>query len=106
MSLERQSWAVRLFFAVGILIRGVRCDNELIANLEFSIGELARGPDSETGRVTEPVLVLLGNIANVVELFGRVVDMDIRLLAVDRALELIATVFHSPQTTTISWRLL
>lgn len=67
----------------GLLIAGVvaeaavGCLHKPVSNLEGLVGEVARLPDSEAGRISVPVVIRLGNVTHVVDLFTRVVVMDI-----------------------------
>lgn len=66
---------------------------EPIANFESLVGKVARLPDGEAGRVAVPLVIRLGDVAHVMDLFTGVIVVDI--LAV--ALKVIATVLNTPK---------
>lgn len=68
---------------------GVGFEDELVADREFAVGDGVRYCDSVAGRVTIPVFVLLGRVAKVVDLVGRVVSVNVNGHAVDGAMDLV-----------------
>jgi hypothetical protein len=86
-----------LLFAGIVVESSVRCLDEEIADVEFLVGEVRWLPHSEARWVAIPVVVRLGDITHVVDLLAWVVLVNILGLAVDSALEVIATVLYTPE---------
>lgn len=75
----------------------------MVTNLEFGIGEGTWFPYCETCGISEPLGVLLGDIANVVEFFSGIVLVDIELgSAIGFSLEVITTILNAPKPTKTS----
>ena len=76
---------------------GVGRRNEEVADLEGLVGEVRGLPDGEAGWVAVPVVVGLGDVADVVDLLAWVVVVDVFSLAVHCALEVVAAFFDTPE---------
>jgi hypothetical protein len=82
----------------GIVVEGaVRGLHEEVADIEFLVGEVRGLPHAEAGWVAVPVVVWLGDVAHVVDLLSWVVLVDVLGLAIDSALEIVATVLYTPE---------
>lgn len=91
MSLESQrGWRGKALASV-VFEGRVWADDEVLSDLQAC--EVACLPDCKAGWVSEPLLVGLGNVADEVELLGRIVLMDIFSAAV----EVITAVLNSPE---------
>lgn len=102
VGLEDGGWEGGFVFAVGVGEGGVRGDDEEVADLEFGVGEVAGLPDIEAGGVAHPFVVVGSYVADVVELFGRVVLMDVEFgFALGCAGEVVAAVFDAPEPVRI-----
>jgi hypothetical protein len=93
----------------GVIIEGsVGRGDEEVADLEGFVGEVGGLPDREARRVAVPVVVGLGDVANVVDLFSGVVLVDVFGLAIDGALEVVTAIFNTPEPVeelgTAIWR--
>ena len=81
---------------------GVGRRNEEVADLEGLVGEVRGLPDGEAGWVAVPVVVGLGDVADVVDLLAWVIVVDVFGLAVHCALEVVAAVFDTPEPDRLS----
>jgi hypothetical protein len=80
-----------------IIVEGtVGCWGEKVADLEGLVGEVGWLPDGEAGWVAIPVIVGLGDVADVVNLLAWVVLVDVFGLAIDGTLEVITAVLYTP----------
>lgn len=69
----------------------------MVTDLECLVCEVAGFPDCEAGWVSVPVVVGLCDVSKIVEFFSGVVLVDVLCLSVDCSLEVIATVFNTPE---------
>jgi hypothetical protein len=91
------------FLRAGIVVESaVWCLHEEVADVEFLVAKVRWLPHGEAGRVAIPVVVWLGDVAHVVDLLSRVVLVNIFGLAVDSALEVVATVLYTPEPMIMS----
>jgi hypothetical protein len=74
--------------------------DEEVTNLEGLVGEVGGLPDSEAGRVAVPVVVWLGDVADVVDFLTWIVLVDVLCLAVYSALKIVAAVLDTPEPVT------
>jgi hypothetical protein len=82
----------------GIVVEGaVGSWGEEVADFKGLVGEVGWLPDGEARWVAVPVIIGLGDIANVVNLLARVVLMDVLGLTVDSALEVVTTILYTPE---------
>jgi hypothetical protein len=98
----------------GLLVAGVVVESgvgggdEEVTDLEGLVGEVGGLPDGEAGWVAVPVVVGLGDVADVVDLFAGIVLVDVFGLAVDGALEVVTAVFYTPEPAEeldiVTWR--
>jgi hypothetical protein len=94
---ERKLRSGSLLCAGIVVESAVWCLHEEVADVEFLVAKVRWLPHGEAGWIAIPVVVWLGDVAHVVDLLSRVVLVDILGLAVDSALEVVATVLYTPE---------
>jgi hypothetical protein len=72
--------------------------HEPVSDGELLVGEVAGLPDGEARRVSVPLVVGLGDVADEVQFLTRVVLMDVFAVA----LEVVAAVLNAPEPVTVS----
>lgn len=89
MCLQGQFRRYALGIACFVREGGIRCEDELITDREFVIGDDVGSPDRVAGRIPIPPGVLFGWITNVVDLVGWVISMDVNTYTTNRSFKLI-----------------
>lgn len=102
MGLENERRANSLRFAGCVVERAVWGEHEGIPDLECRVCEVAGLPYRPACRISEPLVVWLGHIADVVEFFGRVVDMHVSGYSVDCTCDVVSAILDSPKPAILS----